>query len=66
MKPPSRPIKYSYAVYNLCTFLMLFVTIKADRKEDTQDEKILSRKRRFLVFPEGSSLQLGMFMSRIL
>lgn len=24
-------------------------------------EKILSRKRRYLIFPEGSSVQLGMF-----
>lgn len=26
------------------------------------DEKLLSRHRRYLVFPEGSSLQLGMWL----
>lgn len=40
----------------LLLVLHLFVTII---KGETDSAQILSRQRRYLVFPEGSSLQLG-------
>lgn len=58
--------KCSSFVCNLCTLLllMLFVTIKGDSGNNNKTssvkmvEPVLSRQRRFLVFPEGSSLQV--------
>lgn len=39
--------------------VQLFVTIIKGETDSAASTKILSRRRRYLVFPEGSSLQLG-------
>lgn len=44
----------------LLVFLQLFVTIiKGETNSAEGTTKVLSRQRRYLVFPEGSSLQMG-------
>lgn len=49
-------------------FIFLIKSVKADDEYSMTDEsngteRILSRRRRYLTFPEGSSVQLGEFWS---
>lgn len=52
-------------VHCLAVLLVLFnlveclSTIRQDDRVKGQSDRILSRKRRYLIFPVGSSLQLG-------
>lgn len=49
-------------------FIFLIKSVKCDDEYSMADdsngtERILSRRRRYLTFPEGSSVQLGEFQS---
>lgn len=50
----------------LC-FLMLFVSLNdaLDGGMPNDNQKILSRRRRYLTFPEGSSFQVGTYLIQV-
>lgn len=47
----------------LLCFLMLFVSLSdgVDGGMPNDNQKILSRRRRYLLFPEGTSFQVGTY-----
>lgn len=47
------------SVYIIVAFLILKIYCIAAEQESSESDRILSRRRRYLIFPEGSSLQLG-------
>lgn len=47
------------AAATLSIFLQVVAAVDDDLQARNGSVKILSRKKRYLVFPEGSSLQLG-------
>lgn len=64
MKTKRKSEKLCFTVCDviLC-FLMVFVSLKdvVDAGMSNDSQKILSRRRRYLTFPEGSSFQVGMY-----
>lgn len=44
----------------LATFVAVVSSVEMDDSREN-NQKLLSRRRRYLAFPEGSSLQLGKF-----
>lgn len=48
-------------IYAICTNLMIFASIQLceGSSKPKGNERTLSRRRRYLIFPEGSSLQIG-------
>lgn len=49
-------------IFYLVLIIFIFL-IKSIKSVDEEGDRILSRPRRYLTFPEGSSLQLGEFIS---
>lgn len=61
-KRKTKLFSYTSAVYSVNVWLLLFMLINVLSKataEGEGNEKILSRRRRYLIFPKGTSIQLS-------
>lgn len=53
-------LKFLFWAFFLVSVCHTLADLNKDIELQNNSSKVLSRKRRYLVFPEGSSLQLGM------